>query len=114
MTCPHCGDKGSWNYRNSYLAKGNKELIEVSYCPHCDWRFIEHYKLHPVTHNGKLKTEIHHEKTRWQKFCTDGLKQGKSLQELSRLYWREWQNYHKWPSSLADLTDFNETGETKP
>jgi hypothetical protein len=102
--CPHCGTDGNWYYRNSFLGKGATTLIEVSYCSKCNWRFIEHYKLHPVTHNGKLKAETEHKLSTWQLFCVDGLKQGKSLKELSSLYWKEWQTHNKFPKALAELT----------
>jgi hypothetical protein len=106
--CPHCGTTGNWYYRNSYLSKGGKKLIEVSYCPKCNWRFIEEYKLHPVTHNGKLKTTTEHKLSKWQLFCADGLKQGKTLKELSQLYWHERQTNNQLPTSVASITSKGE------
>jgi hypothetical protein len=112
--CPHCGEKDNWYYRNCFLAKGGKELIEVSYCPHCNWRFIEHYKLHPVTHNGKLKFETQRQKSKWQLFCADGLAKGKTLKELSILYWQTWQTTHKFPTSLGRSNEKVEPTEEIP
>lgn len=86
--CPHCGKPNQWSYRQCFLSKDQKMLIEISYCSKCNWRFIERYKLYPVTHHGKLILEKEHKQSEWQKFATEGLIDGKTLKEIAKL-WKE-------------------------
>jgi hypothetical protein len=99
--CPHCGKK-EWWLDSRIPDKKMKHITLLSYCSKCGWQFKRIVPLHLIK-GKKLVEEKKRNLSKWQLFCADGLKQGKTLKELSYLYWHEWQTNNKFPTSLASL-----------
>ncbi len=102
--CPHC-KAYDWWHSTTVVGKNEEYALVISHCDKCGYYFKRKVKLHLLDSKFKLVEDRQRKLSTWQKFCKDGLKQGKSLKFLSTLYWQTWQEKHFFPDSLnATLT----------